>query len=89
MKKQYIAPNLTVVTFRTERGFAASADNTIDAVANQLNNWASQAEMEVIGDVTDASLWGQEGNQAVSGIGTSDDGLAAGYFSNGSTEDWF
>ena len=87
MKKQYIAPDLTAVVFRAERGYAASADNTVDAVANQLNQWAAQTQQEVMGTVDDQNLWAE--SQDVAGIGNAEDGLQAGYFGNGSTEGWF
>lgn len=40
-KKEYIAPELTVVEFKTERGYAASSDNPLAAIqilSNFLTN---------------------------------------------------
>lgn len=87
MKKQYIAPDLTAVVFRAERGYAASADNTVDAVAQQLNRWKDLTDQQIMGEVDDQNLWAA--SQDVAGIGNETDGLQAGYFGNGSTEGWF
>ncbi len=88
-KQQYIRPELTVVAFRTERGYAASAiDEVADRVNRQLGEWASQTQQDtIIGSVTDQGLW--RDGQGVAGIGNGDDGLQAGYFGTGSTEGWF
>lgn len=88
MKKQnYERPALTVVTVRAERGYAASISETVDAVNAELNRWAREADMEVIGTVSDEGLWRE--NQDISGVGTEGNGMAAGYFGTGSTEGWF
>lgn len=88
-KQQYIRPELTVVAFRTERGYAASSaiDEAASRVNSQLGEWARQTEQEQIGAVTEKDLW-QDG-QDVAGIGNGTDGLQAGYFGTGSTEGWF
>lgn len=88
-KQQYIRPELTVVAFRTERGYAASSaiDEAASRVNGQLKEWARQTGQEQIGTVTEKDLW-QDG-QDVAGIGNETDGLQAGYFGTGSTVGWF
>lgn len=92
-KQQYIRPELTVVAFRTERGYAASSaiDEAADRVNGQLENWALQTGQGQIGSVTEAGLWAQnqQAPQQVAGIGNETDGLQAGYFGTGSTLGWF
>ena len=83
MKKQYIAPDLTAVIFRAERGYAASS-NPIDNVAQKINEQAEQAVVTAWGD--------PDGDQNVYGYnqsGDPHDGMAAGYFYTESTEGWF
>lgn len=46
-KKEYTAPELTVVTFKTERGYAASSNNPLAA----LNMLAS-----ALGDLTGGNM---------------------------------
>lgn len=88
-KQQYIRPELTVVAFRTERGYAASSaiDEAASRVNGQLENWARQTGQEQIGTATEDGLWAAE--QQVAGIGNETDGLQAGYFGTGSTQGWF
>ena len=88
-KQQYIRPELTVVAFRTERGYAASSaiDEAASRVNSQLEEWARQTGQDTIGTVTDQGLW--RNGQEVAGIGNETDGLQAGYFGTGSTEGWF
>ena len=83
MKKQYTAPVLTVVTFRTERGYASSG-SPIDNVAQKINDQAEQAVQTAWG--------GLDGEQNITGdnaTGDAEDGMAAGYFYTESTEGWF
>lgn len=83
MKKQYIAPDLTAVVFRAERGYAASG-SVIDNVANMINNQAEQAV---------ETAWGNpDGDQNITGYntdGSPETGMAAGYFYEEQTEGWF
>ena len=46
-KKEYTAPELTVVTFKTERGYAASSNNPLAAL-NMLAN--------ALGDLTGGNM---------------------------------
>ena len=81
MKKQYIAPDLTAVVFRAERGYAASV---IDNVAKMINNQAEQAVVTAWGD--------PDGDQNITGYNTDgrpETGMAAGYFYEGQTGGWF
>ena len=80
MKKQYIAPDLTAVVFRAERGYAASG-NPIDNVAKMIHE---EAELAVWGDA--------HGEQDITGYNTDgnpENGMAAGYFYEGQTGGWF
>lgn len=88
-KQQYIRPELTVVAFRTERGYAASSaiDEAAGRVNGQLEEWARQTGQGKIGEVDDKDLW--QNGQEVAGIGNGTDGLQAGYFGTGSTQGWF
>ena len=82
MKKQYIAPDLTAVVFRAERGYAASG-SVIDNVAQKINEQAEQAVVEA---------WGNDGDQNITGYNTDgnpETGMAAGYFYEEQTEGWF
>lgn len=91
MKKQYIAPDLTAVVFRAERGFAVSSP--IDYMANRIND---QIEGETGLDgfgLVNGSGWGY-GNedQVVNGYNNGEDhsnDLAAGYFGQQDASGWF
>lgn len=81
MKKQYIAPDLTAVVFRAERGYAASG--LIDNVAYKINEEAERV-----------TAWGDldNGVQDISGYntdGSPETGMAAGYFREEQTDNWF
>ena len=86
-KQQYIRPELTVVAFRTERGYAASSaiDEAASRVNGQLEEWAGQTQQ--VTRATEDGLWAAD--QQVAGIGNETDGLQAGYFGTGSTLGWF
>lgn len=83
-KKKYVSPELTVVSFRTEVGYAASGAEKIDNVAHQISEFT-------VGFAT----WDADG-QEISGYSTENgkdafgnDGLAAGYFYQDNTDSWF
>ena len=79
-KKKYVSPELTVVSFRTEVGYAASS-NPVDNVAEQINGTVKMGvdgfqlgENEIGGRSTDVS---------------GESGIAAGYFYEENTTGWF
>lgn len=82
-KKKYVSPELTVVSFRTEVGYAASG--MVPNVAEQINTTfeLGNAQFE-----TGFTGEGQVvGGQSVDSTGNN--GLAAGYFYEESTTGWF
>ena len=87
-KSAYIAPMLTEVEFRVERGFAesGSGDNPYAGMAANLQR---QVQSEI-----DLSGWlsSQSGGQVVAGrnaTGNSENGLAAGVFTYEDGNSWF
>ena len=89
-KSAYIAPQLTEVEFRVERGFAESGseENPYAGMAANLQQQV-QLEFDLNGWLGEAS---QTGGQVVSGrnaTGNSNDGLAAGYFTYEDGNSWF
>lgn len=87
-KRPYIAPAVTAVVFRTERGYASSGDWAPHQAANNINEWMG-TNMPNIQD------WAA-GDQVVYGTNTvnqNDNGLAAGYFTfyntNADEGGWF
>ncbi len=77
-KKKYVSPELTVVSFRTEVGYAASG--MVDNVAEQIN---TTFELGTAGFSREQVA----GGRSTDTLGES--GLAAGYFYEESTNDWF
>ena len=78
-KKKYVSPELTVVSFRTEMGYAASS-NPVDNVAEKINT------------TFELGTAGFSGEQVAGGRSTDtlgESGLAAGYFYEESTTGWF
>ncbi len=73
MKNKYTAPELTIVQFRTERGFAASLNNVVGNLHELDELW--QIDQEVMGLNTNSNA----GSEA---------GLAAGNFSQGDIGGW-
>lgn len=87
IKRPYVAPTVTAVVFRTERGYASSGDWASHA-ANNLNAQIGTA-------LPDMGFWAQP-DQNIYGTNTGaegDDNLAAGefYFYNTNADDggWF
>ena len=87
-KKKYVSPELTVVSFRTEVGYAASGE-VVDKLAGHINGQVQEFQLqynegwgvtEVSGNTTG------DGDQGGEGI---TNGLAAGYFTEQSTDGWF
>ncbi len=65
-KKEYIAPELTVVSFKTERGYASSSENPLAALqiftnmltglgSGNIEQWDYQQNDATLGD--DAINW--------------------------------
>lgn len=86
-KRPYIAPTVTAVVFRTERGYASSGD-WVSHAANNLN-------AQIGNGFPDMGFWAQP-DQLIYGNNTGaegDDNLAAGefYFYNTNADDggWF
>ena len=87
-KSAYIAPMLTEVEFRVERGFAESGseENPYAGMAANLQQQV-QTEIDLMG-----WLSSQTGGQVVAGrnaTGNSENGLAAGYFTYEDGNSWF
>lgn len=78
-KKKYVSPELTVVSFRTEVGYAASS-NPVDNVAATINN---TFELGTAGFQIEQEVGGQSTTQ------DGDEGIAAGYFYEENTTGWF
>ena len=73
-KRPYIAPTVTAVVFRTERGYASSGD-WVSHAANNLN-------VQIGNGIPDMGFWAQP-DQHIYGKNTGaegDDNLAAGEF---------
>ena len=49
-KKEYIAPELTVVTFKTERGYAASADGAVKSAFIGLLSLSGESSYNTFGN---------------------------------------
>ena len=86
-KRPYVAPTVTAVVFRTERGYASSGD-WVSHAANNLN-------AQIGNGFPDMGFWAQP-DQIIYGTNTGaegDDNLAAGefYFYNTNADDggWF
>lgn len=86
-KRHYVAPTVTAVVFRTERGYASSGD-WVSHAANNLHERIGTA-------FPDMGFWAQP-DQSIYGTNTGaegDDNLAAGefYFYNTNADDggWF
>ncbi len=82
-KKKYVSPELTVVSFRTEVGYAASGE-VVDKLAGHINGTVQEfaldgLEMDVAGNTTADGYSGED----------TQNGLAAGYFTEQSTDGWF
>lgn len=73
MKNEYIAPEITVVEFRTERGFAESLQCVSCAPWDGANAWVANQLVQ---------------GMNMSGQANSEQGLAAGNFHTGSTDGW-
>lgn len=89
IKRPYVAPAVTAVVFRTERGYASSGDWASHRAANLLNEHFGT-------EFPDMGFWAQWPDQLIYGTNTgaeSDDNLAAGefYFYNTNADDggWF
>ncbi len=87
-KRPYVAPTVTAVVFRTERGYASSGDWISHKAANLLNEHFGT-------EFSDMGFWAQR-DQLIYGTNTGaegDDNLAAGefYFYNTNADDggWF
>lgn len=86
-KRPYIAPTVTAVVFRTERGYASSG--------SVINHWANNLNEHIGTGFPDMGFWAQP-DQLIYGTNTGaegDDNLAAGefYFYNTNADDggWF
>ena len=86
-KRPYIAPTVTAVVFRTERGYASSGD-WVSHAANNLN-------VQIGNGIPDMGFWAQP-DQHIYGKNTGaegDDNLAAGEFTfyntNADNGGWF
>lgn len=89
IKRPYVAPSVTAVVFRTERGYASSGDWISHRAANLLNEHFGT-------EFPDMGFWAAHPDQLIYGNNTgaeSDDNLAAGdfYFYNTNADDggWF
>ncbi len=87
-KRPYVAPTVTAVVFRTERGYASSGD-WVSHAANNLN-------VQIGREFSDMGFWAARSDQLIYGKNTGaegDDNLAAGefYFYNTNADDggWF
>lgn len=87
-KRPYVAPTVTAVVFRTERGYASSGD-WVSHAANNLN-------VQIGREFPDMGFWAAQTDQHIYGTNTGaegDDNLAAGefYFYNTNADDggWF
>ena len=86
-KRPYVAPAVTAVVFRTERGYASSG--------SVINHWADNLNAQIGTALPDRGFWAQP-DQKIYGTNTGaedDDNLAAGefYFYNTNADDggWF
>ena len=73
MKNEYIAPEVTVVEFHAERGFATSLQCVSCAPWEEANVWATEQLLQ---------------GMNMTGQTNSANGLAAGNFHTGSAGDW-
>lgn len=86
-KKEYIVPELTSVLIRAERGYASSGETVTDRLAGNVNNAVNEFTLQMNQEVTDMQLIGNTTETGYDGV--SDNGLAAGYFTEQTTGSWF
>ena len=72
LKKEYVAPNLTVVSFKVERGYATSATSLVEDQVQMLGN------MEIFELQGSDVLMGEGMTDMTSGFGYGSGGTSAG-----------
>ena len=88
IKQKYEAPALTVVTFKTERGFAASG--TVASLGDMVIGKAADLDMQMSVEMQDLGSTAAGGSSDYFGVATGLDGnhnpyegSGEGYFNNG------
>lgn len=78
-KKQYVAPAITVVSFKAERGYAQSSLSNIPEIVNeQLDQFLAEQQLMMF-----------ESGTSTEAVDAQDNDLNAGFFSYGDSQSGF